>query len=234
MHTTACGLCNESQNMIHDFDPIRKELTKSALSQTDRLPFKIAPVMLPDPTDPQREGKRRTHRSAMASVLYVRREAGADRFGAIDYRNKAEDLVCHGRQHPVARFPAHLRTCDRVWQEADTAAAADPALPAAMHVIASLPDGQPEDWQRLVTGFLDDMFVSRGMICEWAAHALRGEGRSWQISPHVHVIATSLSWRNDKRPGKRQKSWLFSADQVAAAETEWLLRTGLTPLTYSI
>lgn len=220
--------------MIHDFDPIRKELTKSALSQPDRLPFKIAPVLLPDPTDPQREGKRRTHRSAMASVLYVRRETGADRFGPVDFRGKADDLVCHGRQHPVARFPAHLRTCDRVWQEADAAAAADPALPAAMHVIASLPDGQPEDWQRLVTGFLDEMFVARGMICEWAAHALRGEGRSWQISPHVHVIATSLSWRNDKRPGKRKKSWLFSADQVAAAETEWLLRTGLMPLTYSI
>ena len=232
--TAPAVFATKARNMIQDFDPIRKALAMNALSQPDRLPFKVAEVKLPDPSDRHREENRRTHRSAAASALYIRRAIGADQFGLVDYRAKADDLVCHGRQHPIARFPAHLREGDQVWEEADAAAAANPSLPAAMHIIGALPEGQAEDWQRLVTDYLFDLLVTRGMICDWAIHAARNEDRTWKISPHAHVITTTLGWRHDKRPGKRMKSWLGSADQIMAAETEWLRRTNLKPLTYTI
>jgi MobA/MobL family len=222
--------------MLHIVEPSAKARALSALAHPDRRPFKVAPVMPPDPTDPKHEENRRTHRTAKASILYIHRKRGSDRFGILptDYLSKSMDLVAHGRQHPTARFPAQYREGFQIWEEADAAAAENPKLPSAMHMVLALPAGRPNEWKTLVIDYLDEFFVSRGMVCEWAIHALRGDDQGWTVSPHVHVIVTTLGFRQGKRPGKRNRAWLATADQIAAAETEWLRRTNLKPSTYTL
>lgn len=116
-----------------------------------------------------------------------------------------------------------------IWDEADSAATLDPEHAAGVHIIGSLPDGKPDVWRRLVERYLDDHFVTLGMIVDWAIHAKRGENNEWATAPHFHGLVTARRFRSDLRKGVRQKTWLFSKSQIDAAEDAWLGAAGLPP-----
>ena len=198
-------------------------------------PFRASPIMPPSPADPQREMLRKTHRTAVASALYIKRCEGEDRLGKLPngYMSKAADLVASGRRHPLQRFPPEYRAGPAIWEEADAAAALDPADAAAVHVVASLPGMASEEWLRLVERYLDETLVVRGMLIDWAIHARRDESGGWATHPHVHMIATARRYRPDMRKGQRQRTWLYSAGQIHRAEDAWLTLTGHQRLPYS-
>ncbi len=215
---------------------VRKQ-TKSlaeALRGSAIPPFRASPIMPPDPTDPQRELLRKTHRTAKASWLYINRLEGEDRFGPLpaSYMSKSGDLVASGRRHPLQKFPPQYRTGPLVWEEADAAAALHPADAAGVHIVASLPGMAPEQWCPLIERFLDDYLVVKGMIIDWAIHAKRDDDGGWATHPHVHMIVSSRRYRNDMRKGQRQKTWLYNARQLDHAEDAWLTLTGLQRLPY--
>jgi hypothetical protein len=214
---------------------ILREQTKSLAVEARRSalpPWRASPIMPPDPTDPQRELLRKTHRTAKASWLYISRIEGGDRFGHLPntYMSKACDLVATGRRHPLQKFPPQYRSGPLIWEEADAAAALDPADAAGVHVVAILPGMAPEQWRPLVERFLDDHLVVRGMVIDWAIHAKRDDDGGWATHPHVHMIVSSRRYRNDMRKGHRQKTWLYNARQTDHAEDAWLALTGLQRL----
>lgn len=197
-------------------------------------PFRCSPIMPPDPTDPQRELLRKTHRTAVASALYISRTEGKDRFGQLPngYMSKASDLVATGRRHPIQNFPSRYRDGLLIWQEADAAAAVDPTDAVGVHIVASLPGRALEEWQRLIERFIDDTLVVRGMVVDFAIHAQRDDQGGWATHPHVHMISSARRYRNDMRKGQRQKTWLYNARQIDHAEDAWLAVTGLQRLPY--
>lgn len=205
-----------------------------ALGRSAIPPFRASPIMPPDPTDPKRELLRKTHRTAVASALYITRTEGQDRFGSLPnaYMAKADDLVAFGRRHPVQKFPPQFRTGLLIWEEADAAAALDPADAAAVHLIASLPGMAPEQWCRLVERFIDDHLVVRGAVVDFAIHAKR-DGAQWATHPHVHMIVTARRYRSDMKKGQRQKTWLHNARQIDQVEDAWLAATGLQRLPFA-
>lgn len=211
-----------------------RSLAVEALRRSAIPPFRASPIMPPDPTDPKRELLRKTHRTAVASALYITRREGADRFGQLPdgYMSKADDLVAFGRRHPLQKFPPQYRAGPLIWEEADAAAALDPADAAGIHIVASLPGMAPEQWRPLIERFLDDHLVVKGMVIDWAIHAKRDDDGGWATHPHVHMIASSRRWRHDIRKGQRQRTWLFNARQIDHAEDAWLTLTGLQRLPY--
>ncbi len=216
---------------------VREQTTSLAVEALRRSaipPFRASPIMPPDPTDPKRELLRKTHRTAVASVLYITRTEGEDRFGQLPnaYMSKKADLVASGRRHPLQNFPPKYRSGPLIWEDADAAAALDPADAAGVHIVASLPGMAPEQWRPLVERFLDDHLVVRGMVIDWAIHAKRDDDGGWATHPHVHMIVSSRRYRNDMRKGQRQKTWLYNARQLDHAEDAWLTLTGLQRLPY--
>ena len=217
---------------------IVRDQAKGPVAEALRLPippFRASPIMPPDPTDPRRELLRKTHRTAKASWLYINRMEGEDCFGplpAASYMSKAGDLVASGRRHPLQHFPPPFRSGPRIWDEADAAAAVDPAAAAGVHIVASLPGMAPGEWPRLVERFTDETLVVRGMVIDWAIHAKRGDGGGWETHPHVHMIVTARRYRPDMRKGQRQKTWLYNSSQIDRAEDAWLAMTGLQRLPY--
>ncbi len=217
---------------------IVRDQAKSPFAEALRpaiLPFRAAPILRPDPTDPRRELLRKTHRTAKASWLYINRIEGGDCFGQLPdgYMSKASDLVACGRRHPLQNFPPKFRNGPLIWEEADVAAALDPADAAAVHIVASLPGMAPEQWRPLVERFLDDHLVVRGMVIDWAIHAKRDDDDGgWATHPHVHMIVSSRRWRHDMRKGQRQRTWLYNASQIDRVEDAWLSATGLQRLPY--
>lgn len=212
-----------------------KNLAAEVLRRPAIPPFKAAPILPPDPTDPRREVLRKTHKTAMGNYLYINRIEGEDRFGPLPsgYMAKAGDLVAAGRRHPLQKFPPQYRSGPLIWEEADAAAALDPADAAGVHIVASLPGMMPDQWPRLVERFIDDNLVVLGMVVDWAIHAKRDEDGGWATHPHVHMIASARRFRNDMRKGQRQKTWLNSANQIDLAEDAWLAATGLQPLAFA-
>jgi hypothetical protein len=206
-----------------------------ALDLTDRVPFKAAPIMPPNAADPQRELLRKTHRTAVATWLYINRLEGSDRLGPLPptYMSKADDLVMTGRRHPIQKFPPQYRSGRTLWDEADAAAATDPDHAAATHLIASLPGETPEQWRRMIEQYLDDHFAKLGMVVDYAVHAKRDKSGEWATCPHVHCLVTGRRFRNDIRKGQRQRTWLFSKAQSDAAEDAWLKATNLTSRTFA-
>lgn len=206
-----------------------------ALDRPEIMPFRASPILPPDPTDPRREQLRKTHRTAKSSWLYINRKEGEDRFGPLPngYMSKAGDLVASGRRHPLHRYPLQYRTGPVIWEEADAAAALDPAGAAGIHIVASLPRTAPGEWQRLIERYIDDSLVSRGMVVDWAVHALSDDSGGWATHPHVHMIVSARRFRADMRKGQRQRSWLFNASQIDQAEDAWLAITGLQRLPYT-
>jgi hypothetical protein len=163
--------------MLNIVTDTMKARSLRALDLPERTPFKAAPIMPPCADDPDREAKRKTHRTAVATWLYINRVAGNDRFGPLPsaYLDKADDLVASGRRHPIGKFPPHFRHGQQIWDEADVAAAADPAHAAGVHIIGTLPEGDPTSWRRLVERYGDDHFVTQGMVIDWAIHFKRND-----------------------------------------------------------
>jgi hypothetical protein len=211
------------------------ERALKALATPARVPFKAAPVLPPHPTDPQRELLRKTHRTAIATMLYINRIEGSDRLGQLPptYLIKADDLIANGRRHPIQKFPLQYKSGRAIWDEADAAAAMDPDHAAAIHIIGSLPDGTPEQWQRLVERYLDEHFVTLGMVVDWAIHADRHDDGSWKTTPHFHGLVTARRFRNDLRKGQRQRTWLYSKAQIHVAEDAWLAAAALPLRTFA-
>jgi hypothetical protein len=143
--------------------------------------------------------------------------------------DKADDLVASGRRNPIGKFPPHFRHGRKIWDEADVAAAADPAHAAGVHIIGSLPPGDPTSWRRLVERYCDDHFVMQGMVIDWAIHFKRNDDGQWTTAPHFRGLVSARRYRNDLRRGARQKTWLFTRAQIDAAEDAWLAATGLPP-----
>ena len=208
-----------------------------ALAKPQCAPFKAAPVMHPDPSDPRREEARKTHKTAVASWLYMNRLPGADLFGQLPpaYLAKADDLVATGRRHPVQNVPVPLREGPQIWQEADAATARDLGHAAGVHVILTMPDVPRHEWQPLLETFIDEHLVQLGIITDWALHAKADvSGRGWDTRPHAHLLCTTRRWKNDQRKGQRMRCWLYSKAQIDALEAAWLAATGLGPATYTL
>ena len=171
------------------------------------------------------------HRTAVATFCYIRRESGHDRFGPTPqaWLDKRPDLVSTGRRISKTRVPERLRAGITIWQEADAAVAClgDNEVVAA-HIVASLPeDYDPNVWDDRVAEWIDDELVYKGMVIDFAIHALRGEDGSWKIRPHIHMIVTLRCWRDDQYKGRRQRSWLISRDHERKLEDAWADLTGL-------
>jgi MobA/MobL family len=202
-----------------------------ALALLEKAPFKAAPIMPPNPADPNREAKRKTHRTAAATWLYINRIEGSDRLGPLPptYMSKSGDLIATGRRHPIGKFPPQYRSGRAIWDEADAAAEVDPEHAAGVHIIGSLPEGEPDTLRRLVERYLDDHFVTLGMVVDWAIHFKRDEDEELVTHPHFHGLVTARRFRADLRKGVRQKTWMFTKAQLDAAEDAWLSITGLPP-----
>jgi MobA/MobL family len=218
-------------NMLNIVTDTSKARALRALALPEKAPFKAAPILPPNPADPDRETKRKTHRTAAATWLYINRIEGSDRFGQLPptYMSKADDLVAKGRRHPIGKFPPQYRSGRAIWDEADSAAAVDPEHAAGIHIIGCLPEGDPDAWRRLVERYLDDNFVTLGMVVDWAIHFKRDEDGALMTRPHFHGLVTARRFRADLRRGVRQKTWLFTKAQLDAAEDAWLSITGLPP-----
>lgn len=209
------------------------EKTKK-LAESVIPPFRCSPIMPPNAADPTRELLRKTHRTAVASALYITRTEGADIFGQLPngYMSKASDLVATGRRHPIQRFPAKYRDGLLIWREADAAAALDPTDAVGIHIVASLPGMAPEEWPRLIERFIDETLVARGMLADWAIHAQRDDNGGWAVHPHAHMIVTARRFRTDIRKGQRHKSWLYNSRQIDDVEDAWMTATGLQRLPF--
>jgi hypothetical protein len=171
----------------------------------------ITPVL--HPRDGVPDPRSRTFWSAVANVLYIRRQHGTDLFGPTpDLTAKlaqGNDLIAFGRRGPIG--------CDidalaglALWDAADRAAQVDrPSAPVAHHVIGWLPTGAAREcWRDLTLEFLDRAVVANGMVAEWCIHALADEGGRWIKRPHLHVILTHRFWRPGTRVGQPNAAWL--------------------------
>ena len=213
-----------------------KTLALTALAQPEFAPFKASPVLRPDSAKPRAERTSKTHYTAVASHLYILREAGADGYGAVPdgYLAKADDLIASGRRHPIQNVPPALRAGRQMWDEADAATTLDSGNAAAIHVILTLPNCPRHEWEPLVTRFIDDSLVSLGMIADYALHAKMGEDGKWSTRPHAHMLITARRWKNDQRKGQRMRCWLYTQAQIEALEVAWLKASGLPPKTFTL
>lgn len=197
-----------------------------------RLPFNARPVSAAGRADRSASGPFAKHYTATASWLYINRVAGEDRFGKVpDSYLLKNDLISTGMCHPQQKMPAELKDGDRIWREADAAAALEgPQAVAATHIVADLPpDGTPERWRWLVERYCYKTLVETGMVVSWAVHAKAALEGGWAVPPHVHLLCTARFWRANPRKGDRQKQWLANAAQIRVAEEAWLELIGLTP-----
>jgi hypothetical protein len=177
--------------------------------------------------------RRATHRTALCNYLYIIRENGADEFGPTpDFAARRNDLVATGRAGPHrSHRPSHAGRA--IWAAADDASRAPrPELATAMHAVGSLPpELDSERWEQLIATFCDDELAARGMVVDWAIHALRGEDGGYTIAPHVHWLITSRTFDGPK-PGQWQKAWISSSAQDTALRNAWYRLTGMYPLGY--
>ena len=211
-----------------------KKATSHLVTMHDVRPWNARPICAAGRFLGHENTKYSTHHTAVASASYIRRLTGYDRFGKLpgSYAAKAADLQAVGRSHPMARIPHDMRSGMTIWHDADTAVAGlDPTSPVAMHVVATLPiDDTLDQWVSLVEDYAAEAFASRGMVSDWALHALADENGGWAIRPHAHFIVTLLNWRTDRRLGKRNQLWLASDAQLRTAERKWYEMSGVHPI----
>ena len=196
-----------------------------------RPPFNARPVSAGGRADRSASGPFSTHHSATASYLYINRLSGSDRFGKVpdDYIGRG-DLIAARRCHPQQKMPVDLKDGDRIWREADEAAALEaPAAVSATHIVADLLAGDAESWRRTVERFCYRHLVERGMVVDWAIHAKADADGGWATRPHVHLLCTARFWRPNARRGHRQRQWLANAAQIREVEEAWLELLGLIP-----
>jgi MobA/MobL family len=206
-----------------------KLLGLEALAEPLPAVVRIAPVMRADPSKPDREERRRTHQTAVASYLYMFRLPGADDIGVVPpaYLEKRDDLFATGRRHPLQKFERQHTSGRLLWDEADAATRYEPDEASAIHAVMALPPIPQSKWQLLIERFVDNELVSQGMIVDYAIHCRVGDDGEWTTRPHVHLLATARRWRTDQRKGSRQRTWLCSKAAHEALEDAWHKVTGL-------
>jgi len=130
-------------------------------------PFTYRPVILNASDD-----QRMTFQTSTCNYLYLTRSAAAvDVQGATPDFSTRNDLVLSGRGAPL-RADDEAYHGQRLWQAADRyASERRPNEPVAWHAVGSLPVGlQMCDWRQIVDAFVEERFVSLGMIVDWAIH----------------------------------------------------------------
>jgi hypothetical protein len=177
----------------------------------------------------------RTHRTAKASWLYIRRQHGIDTFGPTPDWSKRTDLAGFGRCAPArANDPALDGIA--LWERADAhAAEIRPDEPVCAHVVGSLPlGGDVAGWRTIIEGFAEDFLVSQGMVVDWAVHYRDEEGNQPAILPHVHMLITMRAYdRSHPDVGRVRQNWLRTEKARKALAEKWWARTGLYPRSYA-
>lgn len=190
--------------------------------------FSITPIL--HPKNGFHPEYSRTFWSAVANALYIVRQDGVDLFGRTpNFATKLSacpDLVDHGRRAPISAKDSNLGGLS-LWRAADEAARWDrPTAPVAWHVVGWLPPEQDkEQWRELIMTFLDSHLVQRGMVIDWAIHALADEHGGWIKRPHFHAVITARFWKGP-RIGQPQSAWLHSSSQRKKAVERWEQLTG--------
>lgn len=193
------------------------------LPRADHVPrFNIRPI-----SEAWRWSSRRpAYRTALCNAAYVSRDASPrDRFGPMPpiFAERRFELRGAGLLLP-ASAPLWAAQGYRVWEDADrvVAAADDPTAVAAWHVVMEIPVAVPSDqWPALVINFVQRELIRRGAVVAWALHALEGDGGSWVVAPHCHLICTARYWRNDYRHGLRNVQWLGDWPRQRSLELAW-------------
>jgi hypothetical protein len=188
----------------------------------DRRPFVIRPIARAGWR--QQEGdSRATHCTATANWLYIKRLAGEDAKGSIDYTHR-NDLVAEGIVVPP-KAPRWSEEPGRVWREIDEIMADRPLDKiSAWHIVMSLPvDVTPAAWAAMVSGFAREAIAEHGMIADWAIHAAWGVNGEWVIRPHAHLLMTTNRWKHDARQGDMMPSWCGHAAR-SRLQADWLGR----------
>ena len=177
---------------------------------------------------------RATHRTALCNYLYITRQNGEDEFGPTpDFAARRNDLVAVGRAGPLrSHAPAYAGSA--IWIAADAASREPrPELATGMHAVGSLPpELHPVQWERLIAAFCDTQLAARGMVVDWAIHALHGDDGEAAVAPHSHMLITGRTF-DGPRPGTWQRSWITSPAQVSALGNAWYALTGMYPLGYA-
>lgn len=195
--------------------------------------FNARPVSAAGRESRSTEGPYATHYTSTASWLYINRLSGSDRFGKVpDAYVERGDLIASGRCHPQQKMVPDFRSGNRIWYQADEAAALEgPQAISATHIVADLPlDADATRWAWLAEHYAYRHLVDKGMIVDWAIHCRRSD-EGWTGTPHVHFLASARFWPPNGRLGSRQWQWLANADQTRTAEDAWLRLVGLRPLT---
>ena len=217
--------------MIHtviDTTAAKLAINAAQASSRPQALFSVTPVI--HPQNGVRAENSRTFWSDTSNALYIRRQTGEDMFGPTpDFAAKlvaCPDFVARGRRGPIG--------CDNdgvadlaLWRAADEAAvAARPSAPVAWHAIGWRPTAVDEaGWRELVLQFLDERFVAKGMIADWAVHALPDGKGGWIKKPHLHAVATARFWKGS-RAGQPQAAWLTTARSRSALEAAWVNMSG--------
>lgn len=191
-----------------------------------RRPFVIRPISTVGWR--QQEGDRRaTHGTATANWIYIKRLAGEDVRGSLDYCHR-DDLVAAGIATPP-KAPRWAEEPGRVWREID--AIMDGRAPDAIrawHIVMSLPtDASQKGWREMVQSYARESIAARGIIADWAIHALRDGDGAWLVRPHVHLLMTTNAWKHGDRQGAIMPSWCGAAAR-SRLEAGWLDRLPAT------
>ena len=102
-----------------------------------------------------------------------------------------------------------------------------------MHAVGSLPPELHQvQWERLIAAFCDTQLAARGMVVDWAIHALDGDDGGFTVAPHCHLLIASRTF-DEPRPGTWQRPWITTPAQVTALGNAWYALTGMYPVGYA-
>lgn len=177
----------------------------------------------------------RTHRTAKASWLYIRRQHGIDTFGPTPDWSMRDDLVAFGRCAPARANDPALDELG-LWERADRQASEiRPDEPVCAHAVGSLPLNEDlAGWRSIIEGFCEDYLTSQGMVVDWAVHHRDAVDGQPTIMPHVHLLITMRVFdRAHPDVGRVRQNWLRTDKARKALAEKWWARTGLYPRSYA-
>lgn len=189
------------------------------------LDFKVRPIS----EEWRLDHRMPAYKTAVANAAYIwRDDLPADRFGPMPTKFAERRCELRGAGLILPRSaPDWATTGYAIWEEADAAtlATADPTAVAAWHVLMEIPASvRPDQWVKLVTGFVEDALAAKGSVTAWAIHALEGDSGDWIVKPHCHLIVTARYWRHDRRQGVRHPAWIGSWAAQKRLEFAWKRR----------
>lgn len=196
----------------------------------DRRPFVIRPVSRNGWHLGQATDLRATYKMATANYLYIKRLDGADMIGDLPRFSMRKDLVDAGILLPGSA-PVWAAEPGLVWHEIDAALMHKPEdLVSAWHTVMTLPQGGTDaEWRRLIELFAQQHLTSKGMICDWAIHALPAPGSGWLVRPHAHLLITACEWKHNRKHALQHPVWCRGEAARRRLESSWLFMAGLSP-----